>query len=74
MREGGSIPIVSELLARGIPTIVSGYSLPDDRIHAPDESYRLESLRLGELSAYELYAAMAELPRGRDGNGRRAAR
>ena len=63
MREGGSIPIVSELLARGIPTIVSGYSLPDDRIHAPDESYRLESLRLGELSAYELYAAMASLPR-----------
>lgn len=63
MREGGSIPIVSELLARGIPTIVSGYSLPDDRIHAPNESYRLESLRLGELSAYELYAAMARLPR-----------
>ncbi len=61
-REGGSIPIVAEFLARGIPTIVSGFSLPDDAIHAPDESYRLESLRLGERSAHELYDAMARLP------------
>ena len=61
-REGGSIPIVAELLARGIPTIVSGFSLPDDAIHAPDESYRLESLRLGERSAHELYDALSRLP------------
>jgi hypothetical protein len=37
--------------------------LPDDAIHAPDESYRLESLRLGERSARELYAELAGLPR-----------
>lgn len=62
MREGGSIPVVADMLAKGIPTIVSGFSLPSDAIHAPNEHYRLESLRLGERSAYELYAALARLP------------
>jgi acetylornithine deacetylase/succinyl-diaminopimelate desuccinylase-like protein len=60
-RSGGSIPIVAELAAAGIPTIVGGYALADDAIHAPNESYRLESLRLGEASARELYAALAGL-------------
>ena len=61
IRSGGSIPIVADLAARGIPTIVSGFGLPDDRIHAPDESYRLRSLELGEASAAELYRALATL-------------
>jgi acetylornithine deacetylase/succinyl-diaminopimelate desuccinylase-like protein len=61
LRSGGSIPIVAELGEKGIPTIVSGFALPDDDIHAPNESYRLESLRLGEAAARELYAALAEL-------------
>jgi acetylornithine deacetylase/succinyl-diaminopimelate desuccinylase-like protein len=60
-RSGGSIPIVADLAARGIPTIVGGFGLADDAIHAPNESYRLESLRLGEASARELYAALAQL-------------
>jgi acetylornithine deacetylase/succinyl-diaminopimelate desuccinylase-like protein len=60
-RSGGSIPIVAELAAAGIPTVVGGFALADDAIHAPNESYRLESLRLGEASARELYAALAEL-------------
>jgi acetylornithine deacetylase/succinyl-diaminopimelate desuccinylase-like protein len=65
-RSGGSIPIVAEFAAAGIPTIVGGYALAEDAIHAPDESYRLESLRLGEASARELYFALAELqPRGK---------
>jgi acetylornithine deacetylase/succinyl-diaminopimelate desuccinylase-like protein len=61
LRSGGSIPIVAEFAKRGIPTIVSGFALPDDDIHAINESYRLESLRLGEAAARELYAALAEL-------------
>jgi acetylornithine deacetylase/succinyl-diaminopimelate desuccinylase-like protein len=60
-RSGGSIPIVAELAAAGIPTIVGGFALADDAIHAPNESYRLESLRLGAATARELYAALAEL-------------
>jgi acetylornithine deacetylase/succinyl-diaminopimelate desuccinylase-like protein len=60
-RSGGSIPIVAELAAAGIPTVVGGFALADDAIHAPNESYRLESLRLGAAAARELYAALAEL-------------
>ena len=62
IRTGGSIPAVAELAARGIPTVVTGFALSDDAFHAPDESYRLESLELGERTARELYAALAELP------------
>jgi acetylornithine deacetylase/succinyl-diaminopimelate desuccinylase-like protein len=62
-RSGGSIPIVAELAAAGIPAVVGGFALADDAIHAPNESYRLESLRLGEAAARELYAALADLPR-----------
>jgi acetylornithine deacetylase/succinyl-diaminopimelate desuccinylase-like protein len=60
-RTGGSIPIVTDLAAKGIPTIVSGFALPDDDIHAPNESYRLESLRLGERAGHELLRAFAAL-------------
>jgi len=63
MRSGGSIPIVAEMAGRGYPVIVSGFALNEDRIHAPDESYSLESLGLGEAAARELYLALAELPR-----------
>jgi acetylornithine deacetylase/succinyl-diaminopimelate desuccinylase-like protein len=62
MRVGGSIPAVAQLMNRGIPTIVSGFSLPEDAFHAPNESYSLESLRLGEAAARELYPAMSRLP------------
>lgn len=58
---GGSIPVVADLAARGIPTIVSGFGLPDDSIHAPDESYRLRSLELGAAASRELLAALAAL-------------
>ena len=47
LRSGGSIPAVAELGHRGIPTIVSGFALPDDAIHSPDESFRLSRWRPG---------------------------
>jgi acetylornithine deacetylase/succinyl-diaminopimelate desuccinylase-like protein len=62
VRLGGTLPLLSVLDRRGIPTIVSGFALPADAFHAPNESYRLESLRLGEAAARELYAALAKLP------------
>jgi acetylornithine deacetylase/succinyl-diaminopimelate desuccinylase-like protein len=49
------------LADRGIPTIVSGFVLDADAIHAPNESFRLESLRMGERAAAELYRGLAEL-------------
>jgi acetylornithine deacetylase/succinyl-diaminopimelate desuccinylase-like protein len=64
VRIGGSIPIVAELAAKGIPTIVTGFVLPDDAFHAPNESFSLRSLELGERSARELLLQLEELPRG----------
>jgi acetylornithine deacetylase/succinyl-diaminopimelate desuccinylase-like protein len=62
-RLGGTLPLLSVLAEQGVPTIVSGFALGADAFHAPNESYRLESLRLGELTARELYRALAGLPR-----------
>src|SRR4029078_6082960 len=64
VRLGGTLPFVSELAEQGVPTIVSGFALGADAFHAPNESYRLQSLRPGELSPRELYRA-AEGPPAR---------
>ena len=61
VRSGGSIPAVAELINHGIPTVVSGFVLPDDAFHAPNESYSLRSLELGERAARELYTSLAAL-------------
>ena len=61
IRSGGSIPVLTAFAERGIPTILSGFTLADDNFHAPDESFRLESLRLGEASARALYKHLAKL-------------
>jgi acetylornithine deacetylase/succinyl-diaminopimelate desuccinylase-like protein len=61
VRSGGSIPILATLADRGIPTVLSGFSLPADGLHAPNESFRLASLYLGERAAERLYAALSEL-------------
>jgi len=61
LRLGGSLPILAAFAERGIPAIVSGFVLGDDNIHAPNESFRLNSLELGERAARELYAELAGL-------------
>ena len=61
VRTGGSIPVVAEFAARGIPAVVSGFGLEDDAIHAPDESFRLLALDQGATAAHELYQALAAL-------------
>jgi acetylornithine deacetylase/succinyl-diaminopimelate desuccinylase-like protein len=63
VRLGGTLPLLAILAEQGVPTIVSGFALGADAFHAPNESYRLESLRMGELTARELYRALADLPR-----------
>jgi acetylornithine deacetylase/succinyl-diaminopimelate desuccinylase-like protein len=63
VRLGGTLPLLAVLAEQRVSTIVSGFALGADAFHAPNESYRLESLRLGELTARELYRALADLPR-----------
>jgi acetylornithine deacetylase/succinyl-diaminopimelate desuccinylase-like protein len=48
MRSGGSIPVVG-LFQRelGIPSVLMGFGLPDDNLHAPNEKFHLPNLYLG---------------------------
>jgi acetylornithine deacetylase/succinyl-diaminopimelate desuccinylase-like protein len=55
IRTGGTIPILAAFAERGIPAILSGFGLPQDNFHAPDESFALTSLDLGRRTARALY-------------------
>jgi acetylornithine deacetylase/succinyl-diaminopimelate desuccinylase-like protein len=61
IRSGGSIPALAAFAERGIPTLVSGFALPQDNFHAPDESYALASLDLGRRAARALYEDLSRL-------------
>ncbi|MGH2704679.1 MAG: M20/M25/M40 family metallo-hydrolase [Actinomycetota bacterium] len=61
VRIGGTLPVLTPLAARGIPTILTGFAVGADAFHAPNESFRLEGLRLGEATARELYRGLEEL-------------
>jgi acetylornithine deacetylase/succinyl-diaminopimelate desuccinylase-like protein len=61
VRSGGAIPFVADLGEKGIPTIVTGFVLPDDPFHAPNESFSLRGLELGYRSARELLTGLAAL-------------
>jgi len=59
IREGGSIPIVSQFRSiLGIETLLMGLALPDCRAHSPNENFPLENLeggiRLNKAILHEL--------------------
>jgi acetylornithine deacetylase/succinyl-diaminopimelate desuccinylase-like protein len=62
VRSGGTLPIVPALADKGIPTILTGFALPESNIHSPNENVRSEYFELGVTAAQELYKAFAELP------------
>jgi acetylornithine deacetylase/succinyl-diaminopimelate desuccinylase-like protein len=55
LRSGGTLPVLAAFSDRGIPAIVSGFGLPQDNFHAPDESFTLAGLELGLRAARALY-------------------
>ena len=61
IRSGGSLPIVPALAERGIPTIITGFSLPDANIHAPNERLLAEYVPLGTAAAKSLFESLGEL-------------
>jgi acetylornithine deacetylase/succinyl-diaminopimelate desuccinylase-like protein len=61
IRVGGSLPIVPALADRGIPTVLTGFDLPDGNIHSPNERLRLDHIPLAVEAAQELYRVLAGL-------------
>jgi acetylornithine deacetylase/succinyl-diaminopimelate desuccinylase-like protein len=48
VRGGGSIPIVGDFVRElGIPTVMMGFGLPDDNLHAPNEKFHLPNFHRG---------------------------
>ena len=62
MREGGSIPVVSMFKKElGIDTLLLGFGLEDDNVHAPNEKFDLDALHGGTRTAAALYERLANL-------------
>jgi acetylornithine deacetylase/succinyl-diaminopimelate desuccinylase-like protein len=60
-REGGSIPVPAwfkETL--GIDTVMMGFGLPDDRIHAPNEKFELRQYYAGIKACAVIYQELAD--------------
>ncbi len=61
IRSGGTLPIVPALSDLGIPSIITGFSLPDANIHSPNESMLVEYFPLGISAATALLQEFAAL-------------
>jgi acetylornithine deacetylase/succinyl-diaminopimelate desuccinylase-like protein len=61
IRSGGTLPIVPALAGKGIPTVITGFALPDSQIHSPNERLVADYVPLGTRAARELYRAFANL-------------
>jgi acetylornithine deacetylase/succinyl-diaminopimelate desuccinylase-like protein len=61
VRSGGTLPIVPALAEKGIPTIITGFALPESNIHSPNERLLAEYVPLGLETARELYTRLGEL-------------
>jgi acetylornithine deacetylase/succinyl-diaminopimelate desuccinylase-like protein len=61
-RCGGTIPVVGTIKnVLGIDTLLVGFGLPDDRVHAPNEKFDLAALYHGTRTAAALYERLANL-------------
>jgi acetylornithine deacetylase/succinyl-diaminopimelate desuccinylase-like protein len=61
VRSGGTLPIIPALADKGIPTILTGFALPDSNIHSPNENVLVDYVPLGIKAAQELYRSFGAL-------------
>jgi acetylornithine deacetylase/succinyl-diaminopimelate desuccinylase-like protein len=60
IRGGGSIPIVGDFARHlGVPSVLMGFGLPDDNLHAPNEKFHLKNFELGILSTIRFFEQAA---------------
>lgn len=60
-REGGSIPIVTHIQnVLGLESVMSGFSLPGDRVHSPNERLNLDLFEKGIETVIDFFYRISE--------------
>jgi acetylornithine deacetylase/succinyl-diaminopimelate desuccinylase-like protein len=61
LREGGSVPIIAQIKqVTGLDSVMFGLFLPEDNLHAPNESFNLDVMKKGIETSRRVLAALAE--------------
>jgi acetylornithine deacetylase/succinyl-diaminopimelate desuccinylase-like protein len=61
LREGGSVPIIADIKREtGLDSVMLGLFLPEDNLHAPNESFNLDVMKKGIETTRRILAAVAE--------------
>ena len=60
-RSGGTLPIMPALADKGVPTILTGFALPESSVHSPNERMLVEFFPRGVDTIKELYTRLGDL-------------
>ncbi len=59
LREGGSVPIIPQIKkATGLDSVMLGLFLPEDNLHAPNESFNLDVMKKGVETAKRILSGI----------------
>ena len=61
VRSGGSLPVAGAFSDKRIPTVITGFTLPDSNLHSPNERLLAEYVPRGIASARALFQEFAGL-------------
>ena len=60
LREGGSVPIIADIKrVTGLDSVMFGLFLPEDNLHAPNESFNLDVMKKGIETTERMLGALA---------------
>ena len=60
LREGGSVPIIADIKrVLGLDSVLLGLFLPEDNLHAPNESFNLQVMQKGSTVSERMLSALA---------------
>lgn len=60
LREGGSVPIIADIKrTTGLDSVMLGLFLPEDNLHAPNESFNLDVMKKGIETTRRMLVALA---------------
>jgi acetylornithine deacetylase/succinyl-diaminopimelate desuccinylase-like protein len=61
LREGGSVPIIADIKrVLGLDSLLFGLFLPEDNLHAPNESFDLNVMEKGIRASEQILESIAQ--------------